>query len=174
MTLDDLRNQLPDWAADQRLNISTVLQQPELTPVQAWGAAVACGVAARHPQLLATLRAEAASRLSPEQLDAAMGAASIMAMNNVYYRFNHMIEDEEYSRMPARLRMQIIAKQQAEKLDFELWCLAVSSINGCGACVVSHEKVAREKGASKAVIQAVVKIAAVVQATAVSLQAAAV
>jgi alkyl hydroperoxide reductase subunit D len=168
MGLETLKNLLPEFAKDQKLNLGSVLSAPELTPVQAWGTALACAVASRNATVLAHITEEAQTHLSPELLDASRGAATIMGMNNVYYRYNHMLQeagDTEYASMPARLRMQIIAKNAAEKLDFELWCLAVSAINGCSACVVSHEKVCRDKGASRATIHAAVKIAAVVKAT---------
>ena len=63
-----------------------------------------------------------------------------MGMNNIYYRFLHLVEDGEYQTMPARLRMNIIGNPGIDKLDFELLSLAVSAVNGCGLCVTSHEK----------------------------------
>jgi alkyl hydroperoxide reductase subunit D len=169
MGLEALKNLLPEYAKDQKLNLSSLLAAPELTPVQIWGTALACAIASRNATVLAHVAEEARTHLTSELRDAARGAATIMGMNNVYYRYNHMLQeagDTEYSSMPARLRMQIIAKNGADKLDFELWCLAVSAINGCSACVVSHEKVCREKGASRAAVHTAVKIAAVIKATA--------
>ena len=63
---------------------------------------------------------------------AAKGAAAMMGMNNIFYRFRHLSSNEKYATMPARLRMQIIARHGSDPVDFELWCLAVSAINGCG------------------------------------------
>lgn len=168
MSIDAIKERLPEFAKDQKLNLGTVISTPDLTPVQAWGTALSCAVAARNPFVLKELAEEARASLDEANYDAALAAATVMGMNNVYYRFTHFIEesDKEYSTMPARLRMNVIGRHGADKLDFELWCLAVSSINGCQACVVSHEKVCRDKGASKATIQAAVKIAAVVKATA--------
>jgi alkyl hydroperoxide reductase subunit D len=92
-------------------------------------------------------------------------------MNNVYYRFTHVVSAKEYQTMRAGLRMNIIANHGVSGLDFELWSLAVSAINGCGMCMDSHEKAVLEKGATREVVQAVVKIAAVVHAVAVTLEA---
>jgi alkyl hydroperoxide reductase subunit D len=169
MSLETLRNALPDFARDMKLNLGSLLTDQALSPTQAWGCAVACALAARQPQVLAWLTADARNHLPEPQLQAALAAGTIMGMNNVYYRFNHMMEeggDAEYASMPARLRMQALARHEADKLDFELWCLAVSAINGCSACVVSHEKACRDKGASKATVQAAVRLGAVVKATA--------
>src|SRR5204862_96628 len=71
-------------------------------------------------------------------VSAAHAAASIMAMNNVYYRFLHLVEDAEYAKLPARLRMNVIGSPGIARADFELLALAVSAINGCGTCVASH------------------------------------
>ena len=75
---------------------------------------------------------------------AARAAASIMAMNNIYYRFTHLASAPDYKTLPARLRMNVIGKPGVDKADFELWCLAVSAINGCGVCIDSHEKILRD------------------------------
>ena len=83
-----------------------------------------------------------------------------MGMNNIYYRFLHLVEDGEYQTMPARLRMNVIANHGIDKLDFELISLAVSAVNGCGLCVTSHEKKLRSHDVSREAIQSAVRIAA--------------
>ena len=108
--------------------------------------------------------AEFGPRLSPEALIAAKAAAAIMAMNNIYYRFTHLTEAPDYKTMPAKLRMNVLAKPGVEKVDFELWSLAVSAINGCGMCIDSHEKIVRHGGLTAEAVQAAVRIAAVVHA----------
>ncbi len=72
----------------------------------------------------------------------------------------------DYANMPAKLRMNVMAKPGVDKADFELWSLAVSAINGCGMCMESHEKVVLHGGLSKEHVQAAVRIAAVVHAVA--------
>src|SRR5690606_22595707 len=106
-----------------------------------------------------------------EALGAAKTAASIMAMNNVYYRFTHLASAPDYRAMPAKLRMNAMAKPGVDKADFELWSIAVSAINGCGMCIDSHEKVLRQHGVTTDAIQAAVRIAAVVHAVATTLDA---
>jgi alkyl hydroperoxide reductase subunit D len=167
MTIENLKNTLPDYARDLKLNLSSVLSEPALTEQQRLGALLACAIAGRNPTVLAAAEAEVAERLSAEARNAAKIAAAIMSMNNIYYRFVHLVGDPEYRSMPARLRMNAMAKPGVEKLDFELWSLAVSAINGCGMCIESHQHGLRELGASREAIQAVVRIAAVVHAVAV-------
>jgi alkyl hydroperoxide reductase subunit D len=170
MTLDTLKDRLPEYAKDLRLNLGVITSSTALTPQQAWGTAIAAAVTARSPEVLVAITASAGDALSPEALAAAKGAAAIMGMNNVYYRFNHFMGSEaEYHAMPARLRMQIIGKPGVDHLDFELWCLAASAITGCEQCVRSHEKVVRERGGAKELVHDAVRIAAVVHAVALTL-----
>ena len=93
---------------------------------------------------------------------------AIIGMNNIYYRFSHLVGGD-HPKMPARLRMNIIAKPGVDKVDFELWSLAVSAINGCGMCMESHDKVVKHGGLTAEQVQAAVRIASVVHAVAATL-----
>ncbi len=171
MGLDALKAQLPDYARDTKLNLGTVLGTSPLTEQQLWGTALACAIAARSPVVLREIAAEAADHLKPEALQAAKGAASIMAMNNIYYRSKHLIGDDAYQSLPARLRMQIIGNPGVDKADFELWCLAVSAITGCGVCLESHEKTLMGAGVGREAVHEALRVAAVIHAAAVTLDA---
>ena len=103
-------------------------------------------------------------------MEDARAAAALMAMNNVYYRFRHMVGKPAYSQRPARLRMQRIAQALTSKADFELYCLAVSAINGCETCVQAHEHAVVEGGLTEEHVHDAVRIAAVVHAAAVALE----
>ena len=168
--LDQLKDRLPDYARDLRINLGVIGSSTSLTPQQAWTIAVACARTTRSRELVAAVEADAAAHLEPAALSAARSAAAIMGMNNVYYRFVHFAgEASEYGHMPARLRMQVIGNPGIDKLDFELACLAASAINGCEACVRSHERVVRERGGTKEHVQDAVRIAAVLNGVAIAL-----
>jgi alkyl hydroperoxide reductase subunit D len=169
--MDELYSLFPDYARDLKLNLQNVLKQPELTEQQTWGTAVASAVASRNPQITVAVLKEAATHLKPEALQAAKAAAAIMGMNNIYYRFQHLSGNEKYAQIPARLRMQVIRSHGSDPVDFELWCTAVSAINGCGVCVSSHEKVLREKGVTEETISAAIRIASVIHGAAAVLDA---
>lgn len=168
MSLEALRNRLPDYAKDQKLNLGSLATEPVLTEQQRAGTFIVSALASRNAEVTRAIIAEFGPKLSPEALTAAKAAASIMGMNNVYYRFTHLVPGD-YSTMPAKLRMNVMAKPGVEKADFELWSLAVSAINGCGMCMESHEKIVLQHGVSKEAVQAAVRIASVVHATAVTL-----
>jgi lipoyl-dependent peroxiredoxin subunit D len=165
MPIDTVIESLPGYAKDLKLNYSTLIRQnTELTPQQLWGTVVASAIATRNDALTEAALEEGAKHLSPQAFEAAKAASAVMGMNNIYYRFLHLSSNEKYSTMPARLRMNVLRTHGVEAVDFELWALAVSAINGCGKCVDSHEKVVREKGASEETVLAIVRVASVVHA----------
>jgi alkyl hydroperoxide reductase subunit D len=171
MSIQTLKDRLPDYAKDLKLNLGSLAAEAVLDDTLKAGTFVAAAFASRNPQVIAAIDAEFAGRLAPADLAAAKAAAAIMGMNNVYYRFLHLVEDQEYARLPARLRMNVIGAPGTAKENFELWSLAVSAINGCGMCLIAHEKVVRAAGLSAEQVQAAVRIAAVVHAVAVTLEA---
>jgi alkyl hydroperoxide reductase subunit D len=173
MSLSELKSQIPDYAKDLRLNLDSVLGESGaagLTAKQIGLIALASAIAARHEPLTAAIAAEAAKHASAQELNGARTAAAIMAMNNVYYRFTHLVGDTEYQTLRAGLRMNAMANPGCDKIDFELCCLAVSAINGCGTCIDSHEKTLRKHGLSAQAIQSSARIAAVVHAAAITLE----
>jgi len=167
--MDALRDRIPDYARDLRLNLSSVLTPqgaPGLSESQLWMTALASAIASRNAELARAVEAAATEKLEPVQVDAARAAAAIMGMNNVYYRFLHLVEDDEYAKLPARLRMNVIGSPGVDKADFELMSLAVSAVNGCGKCVSSHERILRQHDLGREAVQSAVRIASVIHAVA--------
>lgn len=172
--LDDIRNRLPDEARDTKLNLQAVLQSETLSKSQLWGVALTSAATARSARLRDALTAEAARALDDEQCRAvisdARAASVLMAMNNVFYRFRHMVDKATYSDKPARLRMNRLSKPATDKLTFELCCLVASAINGCETCVRAHERVLVAGGLSEDAVHDAIRIAATVNAAAVALE----
>ncbi|HEV7383680.1 MAG TPA: carboxymuconolactone decarboxylase family protein, partial [Phenylobacterium sp.] len=170
MSLDALRETLPAYAKDLSLNLSSLAAETTLTDQRKWGAFVASAYAVGAPAVVKAVEAAAVDAGLPDEArTAAKAAAAIMGMNNVYYRATHLLTNKEYATLPARLRMNAIANPGVDKVDFELWCLAVSAINGCGTCLESHEHEVVSKGLSKEAVQDAARIAAVIHAAAVTL-----
>src|SRR5262249_39077406 len=144
--IEKLRERMPDAARDIRLNLQTVFESTTLTSAQTWGAALASAIATRNGELARVIFVEAQGKVDENVIKDAMAAAALMGMNNVYYRFRHLVGKESYAAKPARLRMNWIGKPMSNKADFELFCLAVSAINGCGVCIRSHEEVVTAVG----------------------------
>lgn len=164
MDFATLATRIPDTAKDLRLNLDAITRSEHLTPQQLWGTVLASALASRQADVIRAARAEASSRLTPEATAAVRTAAALMAMNNVFYRFRHLVEDPEYGNVPARLRMQGMQTHGAPAEDFELWCIAVSAVNGCGLCMQSHERKLRATGVSRETVNDAIRIAAVVHA----------
>lgn len=173
MTLDQIKSALPDYAKDLRLNLDSVLSEhgaPGLNAKQIALMALASAIASRHEPLTAAIAQFAEQHADESELNGARAAAAMMAMNNVYYRFTHLVGNEEFATMRAGLRMNVMANPGGSKIDFELASLAVSAINGCGKCMESHEKTLRKHAVSAQAIQSAVRIAAVIHAVVVTLE----
>ena len=172
-SIEQVREALPDLARDVKLNLQTVLAEGSLSPEERWGVAVASAAAARHPGLLQAVLADARRAVGEPVVEDALAAAALMGMNNVYYRFRHVVGKPAYAEKPARLRMNRIGKPATSKVDFELFSLAASAINGCEACVRAHEKVVVDGHLTEDQVHDAIRIAATIHAAAVSLEIAA-
>jgi alkyl hydroperoxide reductase subunit D len=165
MSVETLKNSLPEYAKDLKLNLSSLARSTELSEQQLWGAFLACAAATKNQTVLREIAEEAADNLSAEAYNAALGSASIMGMNNVAYRAKSFL-GADYAQVRMGLRMNIIGNPGVDKGDFELWSLAVSTINGCHDCTAAHEASVRKEGLSKEAVWEAVKIAATVQGVA--------
>ncbi len=166
MSITELKNQIPDYAKDIKLNLSSLAADETLDVQKLWGTFLSSALATGNAAVISAIEAEASEYLSVEVAQAAKSAAAIMAMNNVYYRFVHLAANKDYATMPAKLRMNVLANPGAPKADFELWSLAVSAINGCGMCIDAHETALRKEDVSSAEIQTAVRVASTVAAVA--------
>lgn len=172
MSIKDIRSDLDKFASDIKLNLGNVLSEEGsqgLSKNQIYGIALSCVYTTRNKQFIEAISSEASDVLSKEEVEAAKTASTIMAMTNIYYRFIHLSEDKDFSTMPANLRMNVIKNPGISNVDFELYSLSVSIINGCGMCINSHIKEALKSGTSKLGIQSTARIAAVINATAQAL-----
>lgn len=169
MNIEQLKSEMPDFAKDIKLNLSTVLTtegSPDLTQNQIMSIALASAYITHNQDVISSIANEANQQLSSDEIVAAKAAATIMAMNNIYYRFTHTMTDATYSTMPAKLRMNVMTNPDMNKIIFELSSLAVSAINGCGKCMNAHVMQLEKAGLSKQAIQSTVRIASVINAAA--------
>lgn len=166
--LEELKALMPEYARDVKINVGTLLSQENqvLTAKQIFGAALTSAYATKQKTLMRVLENESQTILSEVEIKAVKTAASLMGMNNIYYRFLHISHDKEYGQMPAGLRMQGIANHGIDKIDFEIFSLAASVVNGCGMCIDAHANQLVKQGISKMQIQMVAKIAAVINSVA--------
>ena len=171
MSLDTLKDRMPDYARDLKINLSNIPNITTLSEQQLWGTVLASALATGSVEVIQAAHAAAQLHLSPEAVNAAKAANAIMGMNNIYYRFTHLVGNEHYAQMPARLRMNVIGNPGVDKVDFELWSLAVSAVEGCGRCIEAHEATLVQHGTSRDVVQDAVRVAAILKGVAITLTA---
>ncbi|MCA1515570.1 carboxymuconolactone decarboxylase family protein [Bradyrhizobium sp. NBAIM01] len=170
-SIEQLSDRIPDFAKDVRLNLSTLMADETFSPQRKYGLLLASAIATGNAALIDAVESDACAVMTSTAIVAAKAGASVVAMNNVYYRFAHLVSNPQYKTMPPRLRMNVIGNTGMDRSDFELWSLAVSPINGCGACIDAHEKTLRVEGVSSEAIQTAVRFAASVQSVAIAIGA---
>lgn len=167
--IDNLRESFPAAAKDVKLNLSSVLRGETLTPPQAFGVAVCSATFLGCTPLRDALIEDAlAAGVGDDVLDDAKAAAALMAMNTVYYRFRHMVNNPAFGQKSARLRMSRMGKPATDKGAFELMAMAVAVLEGCETCINAHEKSILEHGLTDEHVHEAVRIAAVVKSAAVA------
>jgi alkyl hydroperoxide reductase subunit D len=167
MTIQTIRDRLPDYARDMKLNLGAVLSEegaPGLNLRQIHASALASAYATHQPLLIQALEHESTTTLSAADKQGARAAPTIMAMNNIYYRALDLLHDEEFKKMPANLRMNILRDPGISKEDFEIYSLAVSAVNGCQMCLNAHAEGLKKLGVSRQAVQSALRIAAVIHA----------
>ena len=173
MSLSMIKDLVKDYAKDIRINLDSVLSPegaPGLTQEQIYGTFLASAYASKSEKLKELAEAEVAGKLTSAEVEGIKAATSIMGMNNIYYRYLHLLEgSEELKKLPAKLRMTVIGKPGIERINFEIYSLAVSAISGCGMCINAHVHELKKAGLDDYGIQSTIRIAAVTNATAQAL-----
>ena len=166
MNIKELINTFPDYAKDIKLNYSKILNEDILNKQQLYGIILISSFTTQLNSLKDAALEETKEFIDEESMEDIYGAYSVMSMNAIYYRFTHLSSENDYFTMPANLRMQYLSKFKIDKSDFEMLCLAVAVIIGCGKCINAHENILRENNISKLHIQTVARIASVISSIA--------
>jgi alkyl hydroperoxide reductase subunit D len=159
--LNLIKDQIPDTAKDIRLNLDGVIARSSLAPEDALGCALAAAFAAKSKPLIDVFKANTPAA----ERDAALTAAGLMGMNNVWYPFIEMADDADLKGMRAELRMNAYATNGGvEKKKFEAYALAASIVGKCHFCVKSHYDLLKKEGLTTQQLRDIGRIAAVVNA----------
>jgi alkyl hydroperoxide reductase subunit D len=153
------------YLKDLKLNVSSVLASTTLSRKEAYLLALAVVVNERHDVLISAFeRLSEKAGASAEELAETHACASLMSVNNVFYRFRHYMHDVEfYNKQPAGLRMSAMMNPAMGKGLFELMSLVISAVNGCERCVTSHEHSVKEAGADEPRIYDAIRLGAVIK-----------
>jgi lipoyl-dependent peroxiredoxin subunit D len=161
-----IKERVPDYAKDIRLNLDGTIARSSLEGNDAVGVALAAAFAAQCKTIVDVIRASGV--LSPEEVHAVQTAAALMGMNNVWYPYVEMANDADLKSQRAELRMGAYASHGGiDKRRFEMFALAASIVGKCHFCVASHYALLKdEQGMSAQQLRDVGRIAAVINAAA--------
>ena len=161
--LNSIKEMIPDFAKDIRLNIDGTIARSSLTGNDAVGVALAAAFAAKSRPIIDVILASGA--LAPEESQAALTASALMGMNNIWYPYLDMADDADLKSQPAQLRMNAYASNGGvDKRRFEMYALAASIVGKCHFCVKSHFELLKHEGMSAVQLRDVGRIAAVINA----------
>ena len=166
MNISDTLNTFPEYAKDVKLNYSKILNENILDEGKLYGIILVSGLATKLSTMKTAALEEVKGHIDDAYIEDVYGAYSVMSMNAIYYRFTHLATGYNYGSMPANLRMQYLTKHTVGKSDFEMMCLAVAVIEGCGKCINAHEVVLRENDISNLNIQTTARIASIINSIA--------
>ncbi len=167
----ELLSQLPEEAKDLCINLKRVFEGESLDAEQTWGTALAAAYYIRKPELTAAILADAqAAGISAEIIADAKGAASIMGMNTIYYRFRHLMNAEAYNRRPANLRMMRMQQVATSKANFELFSIGPAALAGCEMCLKAHEAALKKDGLNEDNVHDAVRISSILHGVAIALE----
>jgi alkyl hydroperoxide reductase subunit D len=162
--VDQIKEALPEYAKDTRLNLDSVVNRSTLDLVEANGCALAAAMATGNGKLVTFIQS---GMEDTTERDAALTASSLMAMNNVWYPYVEMAEDERLTGLPAQLRMNAISSHGGTtKARFESYSLAASIVGKCHFCVKAHYETLRKEGYSVEQLRDIGRIASVITSVA--------
>ena len=160
--VDQLKETIPDYAKDTRLNFDTVIKRSSLPVEEAEAVALAAAFATGNSKFWTWVHSQIADR---KEADAALTAASLMAMNNVWYPYVEMADDENLKGLPAQLRMNAITSHGGTtKARFEAYSLAASIVGKCHFCVKAHYETLKKEGYTTEQLRDIGRIASVITA----------
>jgi alkyl hydroperoxide reductase subunit D len=154
------------YVRDLKLNFTSTLTSSHLSEKECALVALSIAVNNNNAVLINFLEKHALEKgATAEEIAEAAGCASLLALNNVFYRFRHFTGKEKYTQIPARVRMQLMSSPVTGKEFFELMSIAVSAVNGCEMCVNAHEKSILALGSTEERVFDAVRIASIITAT---------
>jgi len=166
-----LLERLPKEANDLNVNAQRVLGGESLNTCQTWGSALASAYFIRQPALIAAILADAqAAGLSEGHLSDAKGAAAVMGMNTVYFRFRHIMHSDAYTQKAFNLRMTRMKQVATDQAHFELYSIGPAALAGCELCLKAHEAAVKKGGLNEDNVHDAVRIASVLSGIAVALE----
>jgi alkyl hydroperoxide reductase subunit D len=158
--VDSLKETIPDYAKDTKLNLDAVIKRSSIDPEQAECIALAAAFATGNSKVWTWIESQIVDKTETQ---AALSAASIMAQNNVWYPYVEMADDPQLKGLPAQLRMNVIASHGGTtKAKFEAYSLAASIVGKCHFCVKAHYETLKTEGYSVEQLRDIGRIASVI------------
>ena len=164
---DQLRDAIPDYAKDIKLNLSSLISNSEYEDELVYGCAYASSLSLGNESLITVFENECKERFDSYFVDSIKSTVVIMTLNNVWYKYRDAMPSNEMKMAPQKMRVNVMAKHAGlDKILFESISLCVSAINGCTFCVKAHSEILLKNDNTKECIFNIGRIASVISAAA--------
>ena len=163
MTLSDLKNSIPDFAKDVKLNLSSLIMNSEYDEELVYGCAYASSLTIGDDDIAEVFEKECRNRFGPEFIKSVKATVTVMSLNNVWYKYRDSMPTTEMKMAPQKMRVNIMANYAGlDKILFESLSLCISAINGCVFCVKAHSDLLLENNKTKEYVLNIGRIASVI------------
>ncbi|MCX7596624.1 MAG: carboxymuconolactone decarboxylase family protein [Fischerella sp.] len=158
--IEQIKSKIPDYAKDIRLNFDTLAGKTTFNADELQGLMLAAAFATGNRDLTQTIQNAMENEV---ERTAALTAASLMSMNNVWYPYTEMTGDEAVQKTAAGLRMNAYATYGGTtKERFEAYALAASIVGKCHFCVKNHYDILKKSGYTTEQLKDIGRVAAVI------------
>jgi alkyl hydroperoxide reductase subunit D len=160
--IDKIKENIPEYAKDIKLNLDAVINRSSLGVEQSNGCALACAITLGNHYLVDIISESITDEI---QKNSAMSAGIIMAQNNIWYPYVDMTSDANLKGLPAQLRMNVIGNHGGTTKElFEAYSLSASIIGKCHFCVQAHYNSLKSLGYTVEQLRDIGRIASTINA----------
>jgi len=165
LRLDELKNKIPDFAKDVKLNLSSLIMNSDFDEKLVYGCAYASSLALDDDKISKVFEEECKIRFNDEFIESVKSTVVIMTLNNVWYKYRDAMQNSEMKMAPQRMRVNVMANHAGlDKILFESISLCVSTINGCTFCIKAHSDLLLENNKKKEYVLNLGRIPSVISA----------
>ena len=165
MTFDELKNSIPEFAKDVKLNFSSLIKNSDFDDDLVYGCAYASALALNDKILSNAFEQECEKRFGIDFVESVKSTVVIMTLNNTWYKYRDSMPNSEMKMAPQRMRVNVMANHAGlDKILFESLSLCISSINGCMFCIKAHSDLLLKNDKNNDFVFNIGRIASVISA----------
>mgnify|MGYP001238141314 CR=1 FL=1 len=164
-TIKDLKNAIPEFAKDIKLNFSSLIMNSDYDEELVYGCAYASTLTIGNDEIIKVFHNECEKRFGLKFIESIKSTVIIMTLNNQWYKYRDSMPTAEMKIASQKMRVNIMATGAGlDKTLFESISLCISAINGCSFCVKAHSNLLLDNKMNKEYVLNIGRISSVISA----------